>query len=255
MSWEIVRGGEAIPVSEVLTRRRQSKRAPVSRQPEGQAIRVLLISRSPVAREQIEQQLKEQPSVVVAGSSGNAEEWTALVTEVDPDVVLVHASSPEAQQTWGSLLSLEVPLVAVVDSFETEDLRSWIIQAAAAGVRGMLTANPTAAELIAAIHGAAAGLLAMSAELSEAVLGGELSNEDVADQLEEPSDAPEHLTAREREVLEMMMEGLSNKEIAAELSVSTHTIKFHISSILGKLGASSRTEATTIGLRRGLLTI
>ena len=66
---------------------------------------------------------------------------------------------------------------------------------------------------------------------------------------------PEHLTPREREVLEMMSEGLSNKEIAAQLKISPHTVKFHISSILGKLGASSRTEATTIGLRRGLITI
>ena len=67
--------------------------------------------------------------------------------------------------------------------------------------------------------------------------------------------SPEHLTLREREVLEMMMEGLSNKEIAACLNISAHTVKFHISSILGKLGASTRTEAAASGLRRGLITI
>ena len=66
---------------------------------------------------------------------------------------------------------------------------------------------------------------------------------------------PEELTPREHEVLEMMVEGLSNKEIAVQLNVSVHTVKFHISSILGKLGAASRTEATTIGLRLGLITI
>jgi DNA-binding NarL/FixJ family response regulator len=254
LSWEIARGGEAMPVGDVVTRRRARKPRLVNRQPDPQAIRVLLISRSPVAREQIAQQLREQPSVLIVGSSGNAEEWSALVTEVDPDVVLLHASSTEAQQILGAPLSLEIPLVAVLDRFEAEDVRSWSIQAVAAGVRGMLAANPTPAELVAAIHGAAAGLLTMSAELTEALLSGGLSSEATGDQFEEP-DAPEHLTVREREVLEMMMEGLSNKEIAAELSVSTHTVKFHISSILGKLGASSRTEATTIGLRRGLITI
>ena len=63
----------------------------------------------------------------------------------------------------------------------------------------------------------------------------------------------EELTRREMEVLRMVADGLSNREIAARLSVSEHTIKFHISSVLGKLGASSRTEAVTQGIKRGLI--
>lgn len=65
----------------------------------------------------------------------------------------------------------------------------------------------------------------------------------------------EELTHRENEVLKMMGEGLSNKEISARLAISTHTVKFHISSILGKLGAASRTEAVSIGVKSGRLTI
>lgn len=65
----------------------------------------------------------------------------------------------------------------------------------------------------------------------------------------------EELTHREQEVLRMMGDGLSNKEISSRLGISTHTVKFHISSILGKLGATSRTEAVSIGLRTGKLTI
>ncbi len=64
---------------------------------------------------------------------------------------------------------------------------------------------------------------------------------------------PEPLTPREREVLQMISAGLGNKEIAGRLSISEHTVKFHVASILGKLGASSRTEAVSIGIRHGLV--
>jgi len=69
------------------------------------------------------------------------------------------------------------------------------------------------------------------------------------------SDAPgaEALTKREIEVLRMVADGLSNKEIAAELGISTHTAKFHVAQIIAKLGAMSRTEAALIGVRRGLV--
>lgn len=67
--------------------------------------------------------------------------------------------------------------------------------------------------------------------------------------------SPEELTGREQEVLTMLAEGLSNKEISSGLSISTHTVKFHISSILGKLGAASRTEAVSIGIRSGRVAI
>jgi len=63
----------------------------------------------------------------------------------------------------------------------------------------------------------------------------------------------EQLTSRENEVLRLLADGLGNKEIAVKLSISEHTIKFHIHSILGKLGAASRTEAVTRGLRRGII--
>ena len=66
-------------------------------------------------------------------------------------------------------------------------------------------------------------------------------------------EAVEELTPREVEVLRMMAEGLGNKEIAARLGISDHTVKFHISSILAKIGASTRTEAVTLGIRMGLI--
>jgi two-component system, NarL family, response regulator YdfI len=73
--------------------------------------------------------------------------------------------------------------------------------------------------------------------------------------LEHTNSSAEELTDREQEVLAMMGEGLSNKEISSRMGISTHTVKFHISSILGKLGAASRTEAVSIGIKSGRLTI
>src|SRR5207245_11423764 len=86
-----------------------------------------------------------------------------------------------------------------------------------------------------------------SAESLEAVYGDQPL--EVADELSE------EITSRETEVLRMLAQGLVNKEIAARLGISEHTVKFHISSILDKLGASTRTEAVTLGVRRGLIPI
>jgi DNA-binding NarL/FixJ family response regulator len=72
---------------------------------------------------------------------------------------------------------------------------------------------------------------------------------------EAPTDQLEPLTAREREVLELLGEGLSNRQIAERLGISEHTAKFHVASVFGKLGASSRTEAVSRGVRRGLITL
>jgi DNA-binding NarL/FixJ family response regulator len=112
--------------------------------------------------------------------------------------------------------------------------------------------------MAAALHSAAAGLATFSPGILPELLDADRPNQNGivgAFNSGALGDGPEHLTSREREVLEMMMEGLSNKEIAVHLAISVHTVKFHISSILGKLDASSRTEAITIGLRRGLITI
>ena len=73
--------------------------------------------------------------------------------------------------------------------------------------------------------------------------------------LEVEEELSEEITSRETDVLRMLAEGLVNKDIAARLGISEHTVKFHISSILDKLGASTRTEAVTLGIRRGLIPI
>jgi two-component system, NarL family, response regulator YdfI len=105
-------------------------------------------------------------------------------------------------------------------------------------------------ELQATVQAAAHGLVVLPAALAERMLSQPASVEALA-----PAPLDEPLTPREREVLELLAEGLSNKLIARRLQISEHTVKFHVSSIYAKLGASSRTEAVSQGARRGLITL
>jgi DNA-binding NarL/FixJ family response regulator len=116
------------------------------------------------------------------------------------------------------------------------------------GIRAVLPANVTAPQLEAAIHAAVAGLVVLHPNEADSVIVTRGSDEF-------RSPLPEELTQREIEVLRLMAEGFGNKEIAAKLAISEHTAKFHVASILGKLGAASRTEAVTHGIRRGLVLI
>jgi len=111
------------------------------------------------------------------------------------------------------------------------------------GVHGMLPREAAAEQIVAALYAAAAGLVAVPAAASSAVVPAAADS------------TMESLTPREMEALEMLAEGLSNKHIAGRLNISEHTAKFHVNSILNKLGAGTRTEAVMRGLRRGLLKV
>ena len=118
-------------------------------------------------------------------------------------------------------------------------------QALRGGVRGILHADVSAAQLGAALNAVAQEWVVLPANGRQlrANVAGELDGVDTV----------ETLTAREREVLQMLARGRGNKEIAAGLKISEHTVKFHVASILGKLGASTRTEAVSLALQRGLI--
>ncbi len=118
-----------------------------------------------------------------------------------------------------------------------------------AGARAVLPRDAQPAEVSAAIEAAAAGLTAFGPDELDLLLPAANSFEI------EHEPALEALSERETEVLALMAQGLANKNIADRLNISEHTVKFHVSSILSKLGASSRTEAVTKGLRDGLLVI
>lgn len=133
------------------------------------------------------------------------------------------------------------------------------------GVSAVLPNTATGAEIIAAAEAALAGLIVLPREMLWLITEARDTPEENPERTPPDHEAHEAhasheslfeaLTHRELQVLDLMAQGLGNKEIARELRISEHTVKFHVSSILGKLAASSRTEAVTHGLRMGLITM
>lgn len=138
-----------------------------------------------------------------------------------------------------ALLSDSGPGRAVIALVPEESLAAALL---AAGARGVLDRGVEAAALVRAVEAVAAGLVVLDPDVAEALV-----------RVASPTaDAPS-LTAREREVLELLAQGLANKAIAERLGVTDHTAKFHVNAILAKLGASSRTDAVVRAARAGLL--
>ena len=153
--------------------------------------------------------------------------------------VYIDADSAITRSGLESMLSVDPSIEIVHDASEADVV---------VGERGSLSRETTPAQIAAAVHVAAAGLLVMPAEEGPALLPHSPSSS-----AGEPM--TEALTAREMDVIEMLAEGLSNKMIAHRLSISDHTAKFHVNSILAKLNAGTRTEAVTRGIRLGLIKI
>jgi DNA-binding NarL/FixJ family response regulator len=208
-------------------------------------VSVVLASASAVRRAGLEAIVKAAPQLrLVASLQGT---HTAIQRALDSraDVLLADLEND-------SSLALENPItIAAVVLIDNPD-PAWSAFAVRSGVKAILSRDSGCDEIVPAILAAYSGFL-----LLDARVGLDLASQARARSWQADSSGKEvtgaELTARELEVLSMLSEGVGNREIASRLGVSDHTIKFHISSILDKLGASNRTEAVTIALRMGLI--
>ena len=185
--------------------------------------------------------------LIVAKSEAESAELAELMAEddrievvsADPDVVLM-AGIPTALAG-----PFDAPTVVLTgDAPYAESYGN--------AVRAHLPADATASEVLAAVAAVGQGLVVLTQAQAERLLPARPPRQGL------PRDLPrlvEALTPREVEVLRLMGDGLVNKEIADRLGISEHTAKFHVASILGKLQASSRTDAVAQGMRRGLIPI
>jgi NarL family two-component system response regulator LiaR len=181
----------------------------------------------------------------LVGEAGSGEEAVRLCVHARPDVVLMDMVMPVMDGAAATRAIRErCPHVQVIalTSFREEELIKGALEA---GAIGYLLKNVSADELAAAIRGAVAGRPTLAPEATRALIHAATRPLD-----ERP---PGHdLTAQERKVLALMVEGLSNPEIAERLIVSRSTAKFHVSSILAKLGVASRTEAVALAVQHHL---
>lgn len=208
---------------------------------------MLVAASSAVRRGGLEAMIRGSSDLALAGSVNSLAALSSQFRELQPDIVLVDLDHPNPQ-FLNDVRAFPSPAAVVVLLYEPET--AWSALALRAGVRGILEREAEPEEIVAAIQAAHLNAVTLDGDLAL-----DLASRVRANSVDTPAQAMGELTAREIEVLRMLAEGLGNKQIASRLGVTDHTIKFHISSILGKLGASTRTEAVTMGVRMGLIAL
>ena len=227
-------------------------------------IRILLADDHPIVREGLRAVLETQPDFEVVGTpeqAASGDEALRLALELQPDILLLDLEMPVMdgvetirrlrQQTANRVAGdRSRPRVIVFTAFDNDER---IIAALAAGANGYLLKGAPREDIFHAIRVTMQGGSLLQPVVASKLLRHMEQREGVRTSLEQP--IYEALTERELEVLHLLAQGMPNKEIAAHLIISERTAKFHVSSIMGKLGATNRTEAVALAAQKGLITL
>jgi DNA-binding NarL/FixJ family response regulator len=212
-------------------------------------IRILVADDHPIVRDGLIAVLSTQPDFEVVGQASTGPETVEGVTRLKPDVVLLDLEMPVMDGVETLLRLRESDPEARVIIFTAFDSDERIVRAVQAGAQGYLLKGVPREDVFNAVRVVHAG-----GALLQPIVASKLLRR-VGQEQSLASDNPNALTERERDVLVLLARGLTNKEIAAELVISERTVKFHVSSILDKLGAGNRTEAVTIAAQQGLVNL
>jgi DNA-binding NarL/FixJ family response regulator len=221
----------------------QESRADQASGPAG-AVRVLIVDDHDMFAQSLQLALSAERDLTVVGTAPTLEQARALVVTSTPDVVLLDHRLPDGLgvDSIAELRALRPSVNVVVLTAEAED--SMLVAATEAGCAGFILKTSPLDELVAAVRTAAAGEIMVSSDLLARLLNR------LHHQYERP---PHDLTAREREILELIAEGLTNGAIAKRLFISVNTVRNHVQSLLAKLDAHSKLEALSIAIREGLI--
>ena len=215
-------------------------------------IRVVLVDDDPLVRSALSLMLGGQSDIEVVGEAGNGEAGLALVTELDPDVVLMDIRMPvmdglEATQALHQRSS--PPAVVVLTTFDADD---HVVRAIAAGADGFLLKDTPPGDIVGAIRTVAAGDAMLSPSATRSLVS-RLRSTAPTDRTSTAADRLTVLTERELEVAVCVGRGLSNSEIASELYLSIPTVKSHVSRLLAKLDSTNRVQVAMVVHDAGLV--
>ena len=204
-------------------------------------ISVLLVDDHSLVRRGFRRILEDEPDIEVTGEAGDGAEAVRLATELQPNVVVMDCAMPNMNglQATRKILEKQPQTLVLMLSMHPEE--TLVRQALDAGARGYVLKNAVDLELGAAIRRVVAG---------ETVLDSQLNRPDTL-----KGDRDEHLTPRELEILQMIVEGKSNKEIAVVLDLSANTVAVHRANIMDSLGIHKTAELVVYAIRNGLVNL
>ncbi|MBN1367265.1 MAG: response regulator transcription factor [Dehalococcoidales bacterium] len=210
---------------------------------ETEEIKVLLVDDHTVVRSGLGAVLAISDDLKLIGEASDGEEAVRFCERTQPDVILMDLLMPKMDGVAATIAIKErwpKIQIIVLTSFKEKE---YVEGALKAGAISYLLKNVSAEELVNAIRKAASGQSSLSPEAAQVLI----------QKMNEPAQPGQDMTDREREILALMVEGLSNNNIAERLFVSQSTVKFHVSNVLSKLGVTSRTEAVALAVKHRLV--
>jgi DNA-binding NarL/FixJ family response regulator len=214
-------------------------------------IRILLVDDQRLMREGLRILLELEPDLDIAGEATNGQEALDTYAEIEPDVVLMDVRMPGmdgVEATWRLRERWPSALVIILTTFDDDE---YVFEGLRAGARGYLLKDVSGHDLADAVRTVAAGGALIEPSVARRVVA-EFAR--MAPPIRKPDDGlAEPLSEREREILRLMAQGLTNREIADRLSLAQGTVKNYVTTILQKLGARDRTQAALRARELGML--